>query len=112
MSPPLLTAATSMTCPHGGTVTPVPGAARGIIDSPILRVSDTFTVVGCAFTLPGPPPVPSPCVTVQWSGPSPRVSHAGAPVLTAASVGQCLAATQAPQGPVIIAGGQPRVTGQ
>ncbi len=112
MSAPLLTAATSMTCPHGGTVMPVPGATRGIIDSPILRVNDTFTVAGCPFVLPGPPPVPSPCVTVQWSGPSPRVSHAGAPALTQASVGLCSAATQAPQGPVIIGGGQPRVSGQ
>jgi hypothetical protein len=109
MSPPFLTAASVMMCPHGGTVTGTPSATKAVIDAPVLTVSDTFLIAGCAFTLP--PAVPSPCVSVQWSGPSVNVTHGGAPALTAASIGLCLAATQAPQGSVIIASTQPLAEG-
>jgi hypothetical protein len=112
MSPPLLTVASAMMCPHGGTVTAAPSATKAVIDTPVLTVSDSFVVAGCPFTLPGTPPIPSPCVTVQWSAPSTSVTHAGAPALTAASVGLCLAATQAPQGPVVITSTQPVAEGQ
>jgi hypothetical protein len=109
MSPPLLTAASQMMCPHGGTVTAAPSATKAIIDAPVLTMNDSFVVAGCAFTLPGPSP--SPCVSVQWSGPSSHVTHGGAPALTAASTGLCLAATQAPQGTVIVSTTQPKVQG-
>jgi hypothetical protein len=111
MSPPLLTAASTMMCPHGGTVVATPSATQAVIDAPVLTIGDTFLITGCPFTLPGPPPIPSPCVTVQWSGPCAHVTHGGAPALNAASVGLCLAATQAPQGPVIISNTQPLVAG-
>lgn len=105
----LLTAASTMLCPHGGTVLAVPGSNRASAGGPILRVSDTTTIAGCAFAPGG---VPSPCVTVQWTAPAGRVRHGGDPVLTEASVGLCLAATQAPQGSVQIAATQARVSGQ
>lgn len=111
MSPPFLTAATAMMCPHGGTVTGTPGATQAIIDAPVLTISDIFLISGCPFQLPTTPPTPSPCVTVQWSGPSVSVTHGGAPALTAASTGLCLAATQAPQGSVIITSTQPLAEG-
>jgi hypothetical protein len=82
-----------------------------VIDAPVLTVSDTFLITGCPFTLPTTPPTPSPCVTVQWSAPSANVTHGGAPALTAASVGLCLAATQAPQGSVIVSSTQPSAEG-
>lgn len=109
MSPPILTAATTMTCPHGGTVIATPGSTKASADAPILRVSDTFTVVGCTFAPAG---VVSPCVAVQWSGPATRVTHGGDPALTEASVGLCLAATQAPQGPLQIGACQAQVSGE
>ena len=109
MSPPFLTAADTMTCPHGGTVLAVPGSTRAMAGAPILRVSDTFTVVGCTFAPAG---VASPCVAVQWTGPATQSTHAGDPVLTEASVGLCLAATQAPQGPLQISASQAQVSGQ
>ena len=105
----LLTAAATMLCPHGGTVLAIPGSSRASAGAPILRVSDTTTIAGCAFAPGG---VPSPCVTVQWTAPAGRVQHGGDPVLTEASVGLCLAATQAPQGSVLIAATQARVSGQ
>jgi hypothetical protein len=105
----VLTAASTMMCPHGGTVMPVPGSTRAIAGAPILRSSDTCTIAGCAFAPGG---VPSPCVTVQWTAPAARVTHGGDPVLTEASVGLCLAATQAPQGTVLIASTQAQVSAQ
>ncbi len=107
--PALLTAASTMMCPHGGTVTAIPGATRAVIDAPVLRGSDTFIIAGCPFVLPSTNP--SPCMTVQWVQTATRVKHGGDFVLNESSVGLCLAATQAPQGTVIIAATQPKVEG-
>jgi hypothetical protein len=109
MSEALLTAATTMMCPHGGAVMPSPGSTRASAGAPILRSDDSCSIVGCAFNVAS---VPSPCLTVQWVTAAARVTHGGTAVLTQASVGLCLAATQAPQGPVQIVVTQPRVTGQ
>jgi hypothetical protein len=105
----VLTAASTMFCPHGGTVMATPGSSTGSAGATILRSSDSFTVVGCAFAPGG---VPSPCVTVQWTTTATRVQDNNNPVLTESSVGLCLAATQAPQGPVQIAATQAQVTAQ
>lgn len=109
MSPPFLTAASTMMCPHGGTVIATPSSTRASAGAPILTVADTCVIAGCAFNIAG---VPNPCVSVQWAGPAARVTHGGAPALTAASIGLCLAATQAPQGAVIVAAMQPRASGE
>jgi hypothetical protein len=106
--PPLLTAASTMMCPHGGTVQAVPGSTQVVVDAPALRMSDTFIIAGCPFNIAG---APSPCVTVQWVQGAARVKVAGDFVLNEASVGLCLAATQAPQGTVIIAATQPTAAG-
>lgn len=107
--PPLVTPATTMMCPHGGTVTGTPGSAKAQAGAPVLRMSDTFLIAGCPFTLPGP--VPSPCVSVQWVQTATRVKHGGDFALTLGSVGLCLAATQAPQGTVLLSGGQAKASG-
>jgi hypothetical protein len=106
--PALLTAASTMMCPHGGTVTATPGSTRASAGAPILLGSDTFMIAGCAFNVSG---VPSPCVSVNWVVTATRVKHGGDRVLNEASVGLCLAATQAPQGTVLIASTQTSVNG-
>ena len=106
--PALLTAASTMMCPHGGTVTTTPGSTRANAGAPILRGSDTFVIAGCTFQISG---VPSPCVSVNWVSTATRVKHGGALVLNQASVGLCVAGTQAPQGTVLITGTQARVSG-
>jgi hypothetical protein len=103
MSPAMLTAAATMICPHGGTVAATAAVANAVAGAPVLTGSDTFIIAGCAFVIGT---VPSPCVSVQWTGAAARVTRGGVPVLTTASVGLCLAATMAPQGSVIIAGAQ------
>ena len=76
--------------------------------TPMLTASDTFTIAGCAFNISG---APSPCVSVQWVQSATKSTRGGAPTLTMASVGLCLAATQAPQGPIVIASTQTQVSG-
>jgi hypothetical protein len=110
MAGPSLTAASTLLCPHGGTVAIVPSGTRSTAGgTPIATTADTFTIAGCVFTLPGP--VPSPCIRVQWIVPGLRVKNGGVAALDAGSVGLCLAATGAPQGPVSIQPAQSRVTG-
>jgi hypothetical protein len=105
-----LTAASTLMCPHGGLVTIIPANSRALAGgAPMATAADAFVVAGCAFTLPGP--VPSPCVQVQWIVPGLRVKAGGGPGLDAGSVGLCLGATGAPQGPVLVQSTQPRVTG-
>jgi hypothetical protein len=106
----LLTAASVMTCPHGGTVQVVPATTNVQIGgAPVLTAADTFAVAGCPFLIGI---VPYPCVTVQWVRPATRVQLSGVFTLTATSVGLCLSAAQSPQGPVMIVAAQPNVTGQ
>jgi len=106
--PALLTPSSSMMCPHGGMVIATPGSTRANAGAPILRGSDTFTIAGCSFQVSG---APSPCVSVNWVQTATRVKHSGALVLHQGSVGLCLAATQAPQGTVLINSTQTRVSG-
>lgn len=106
--PGLLTASSTMMCPHGGTVTAVPGQTEALASDPILRISDTFPIAGCPFVISL---VPSPCMTVQWVAGCTRVQAGGDFALNEASVGLCLAGTQAPQGAVLIVATQPQVSG-
>ncbi len=106
--PALLTSATTMMCPHGGTVTVTPGSTRAAAGAPILRASDTFTIAGCTFPPSGPP---HPCVSVNWIVTATRVKHGGDFVLNESSVGLAIAADQAPQGTVLILGTQTQVSG-
>ncbi len=106
--PALLTSASAMMCPHGGTVIATPGSTRASAGSPVLRGSDTFTIVGCPFPPTGPP---HPCVGVNWVLTALRVKHGGDFVLNEASVGLCVAGDQAPQGTVLIVATDPQVSG-
>jgi hypothetical protein len=107
----LLTTASMMMCPHGGTVTAISSNTEATAGgSPLVRASDTFTIAGCPFTLPGG--VLSPCMTVQWMQTNTESKAAGDFTLSMNSMGLCLAATQAPQGTVLINNTQQKVTGQ
>jgi len=106
----LLTASSVLMCPHGGTVQPVTSDTRVQASGAyVLRSSDTFTVVGCPFTVG---PVYHPCTTVQWIVPAVRSKAVGDSTLTEESVGLCQAADQAVQGPVQVVVAQPRLTGR
>lgn len=74
--------------------------------------ADTFVVVGCPFQIPATPPIPSPCVRVQWLVPDARVSVSGNPTLSRSSAGLCLSAAGVPQGPVTVASTQARTQTQ
>ncbi len=109
----LLTTASMLMCPHGGTVTAISANTQATAGgAPLVRATDTFTIAGCPFQLPGTPPIPSPCMTVQWMQTDTRSTAGGAPTLSRNSQGLCLAATQVPQGTVLIGTTQQQVTGQ
>jgi hypothetical protein len=97
-------------CPHGGQVTTISSNTRVLVSGqPVATMSDTSTVAGCAFTIPGPKP--QPCIRVQWLVPASRVLVNGQPALLQTSLGMCFSAESIPQGPPSITTTQMRVTG-
>jgi hypothetical protein len=107
--PNLLTTASVMTCPHGGTVTATTSNTQAKANGAyLLRASDLFTIAGCAFNVV----LPHPCVQVKWVVPAQQSKASGDFTLTEASVGQCVAADQAVQGLVLIQSTQPKVAGR
>lgn len=112
MAAALLTTASSLQCPHGGTVTIASTNTSAQATAALALAGDTFTIAGCPFQIPiGAGTVPHPCVRVQWIKPNLRTTVNGAPTLAQDSVGLCLAADQVPQGPVSVVQTQARVTG-
>ena len=106
-----LNQASTLMCPHGGSVIATPSNATiGFGHSPVVTQTDTFVIAGCPFTLPGP--TPSPCVRVQWIVPDTRVKIHGSATLSQSSAGLCLSAAGAPQGTVIVANTQANVQSQ
>ena len=106
--PALLTPSSTMMCPHGGTVTAIPGSTRAMAGgAPAVRASDTFIIAGCSFA----PVAPHPCLTVQWVLTALRIRHGGDFVLSESSIGLCLAGDQAPQGVVMVVATQQQVSG-
>jgi hypothetical protein len=103
MAAALLTTASSLQCPHGGTVSIVSANSKVQASAPLALANDTFTIAGCPFQIPvGAGTVPHPCVTVQWTKSNMKTTVNGTPTLAQDSVGLCLAADQAPQGPVSV----------
>jgi hypothetical protein len=100
-------------CPHGGSVQIVSSNTRVKVDGAFAALAtDTFTISGCPFQIPATPPIPSPCVRVQWLLTDMRTKASQTPTLSQGSSGLCLAATQAPQGPVVISNAQLRAKSQ
>jgi hypothetical protein len=107
MSGPLYQVGALATCPHGGQVMAASKDLRVLATGMVTLASDQFTVVGCAFSTPAGP---QPCVRVQWMGPfTTRCTFMTQPAVTAGTIGMCLAANGAPNGPVVVAGTQMRV---
>ncbi len=106
----VLDAATQIVCPHGGQGVATPSNQRVTLGgSPALVVTDLVTIAGCSFNVSG---APSPCLQVQWLAPANRVTVGGTPALLSSSVGLCVNAAGAPQGPATLAGFQTKVQGQ
>lgn len=105
--------ASTLKCPHGGTVSIISANVRTKADKAFMATaSDTFIIAGCTYQLPTTPPTPSPCVTVRWIVTDMRVKVDGKPTLSASSQGLCFSALQAPQGPVSIGNTQKKVKSQ
>ena len=110
MSQFVLSSRATIMCPHGGSATVTPTAARTSVDGdPPLRQGDVSTVAGCGLNISG---APSPCVRIEWMLPAARVMFEGAAPLLHTSVGLCMSAPGAPQGTAIISGFQTKVTAQ
>lgn len=113
MASPLLTTASQLACPHGGSVsiTSVNGNTHAA-QAPLALANDTFAISGCPFQIPiGTGSVPHPCVSVRWVKPNVQCTVNGQPTLSQNSVGLCLAADQAPQGVVSVVIAQPTASG-
>lgn len=97
----LLTTSSTIMCPHGGQVNLITTNSRVMAEgSPVLLETDIHMVSGCPFTLPGPKP--SPCIRVEWSLGTTRMSINGTPALTQSSIGICYSPESAPQGAALI----------
>lgn len=105
----LLTTASTLMCPHGGMIVPVPSDQRVLIDGvPIVLDTDFFVIAGCPFVIGA---VPHPCLFVQWIVTAMQVSVSGGTPLTTDSIGFCLGPDRAVQGPVVIVATQMKVSG-
>ena len=112
MAAPLLNVSSSLQCPHGGTVQIITSNARVQADGAFTAQStDTFMIAGCPFQIPATPPIPSPCMTVQWVVSNLRTTAGSLAMLNQSSVGLCLSAAQVPQGPVTIVQTQSKASG-
>ncbi|MFE3737062.1 hypothetical protein [Streptomyces sp. NPDC059134] len=93
----------TISCPHGGRVTPASGTSSGVrLDGlPVPAATDTFGVTGCRHTVDR---VPYPCVTVRWTpGPGDdAVRIDGSPVLLDTTSALCFSAALVPQGPPVV----------
>jgi hypothetical protein len=108
----LLTTADVVQCTHAAAATVQSGNSRVLVGGVSAVISsDTHTVAGCPFTVPGPKP--QPCASIRWV-PATRVLIGGRPaVVQNAGTGQgiCQSGEQIPQGPPTIGAIQPRVRG-
>jgi hypothetical protein len=110
MGVPILTTASTLFCPHGGSVILTTSNTQVMIQgAPALLVTDVHFVAGCPFTLP--PPKPSPCILVRWLAGAIQTNVFGVPVLLQSSVGICFSPEQVPQGVAIVAQTQPLAQG-
>lgn len=101
----------TLQCPHGGAVQIISsntGTKGG--GGFLVTTADTFVISGCPFQIPATPPIPSPCIKVQWIVSDTKVKVNGGATLSQSSVGLCLSAAQVPQGPVSIVNTQADVS--
>lgn len=113
MSVPILTTASTVQCPHGGSVSLTTANTVAKVDgSAMLLLTDVHTVSGCPFQIPiGTGTKPQPCVTVRWTVGAAQTKVNQTPVLLQTSVGLCYSAEQIPQGPPVVVNVQQRAKG-
>ena len=113
MASPLITTASSLQCPHGGTVAINSANTSTKAESAALALAnDTFSISGCPFQIPvGAGTKPSPCVTVQWLVTNLKTQVNSTATLSSNSVGLCLSAEQLPQGSVSVVNTQAKASG-
>ena len=110
MAAALLQEGVSIQCPHGGKATVMTTNTRvEVSGKPALRGSDTFTITGCPFTLPGGKP--QPCITIQWGGEAKRAKVMNQSVLLQTSIGLCKSAEGIVQGKAMVSGVQTKTKG-
>ena|SRR5215207_6244550 len=110
-SPLVHVGATGM-CPHLGQISVISSNTRVFVSNmPVATLVDTFPIAGCIFQIPVTPPIPHPCVRVQWVVPATRVFVNLQPVILQLSSGLCQAVDMLPQGPATMITTQPRVIG-
>ena len=106
MSALALTQSGSIMCLHGGQAQPtVPLPRVKLGGASAIGQSTTYTVAGCAFTLPSG--TPSPCVTASWTVTALRVKSGGIPLVLQDSTAVCVPNAT---GLTITSPGQVRVT--
>jgi hypothetical protein len=110
MAGPTLNLNSVLKCPHGAPVQIISANTKLKVGGAFAALAtDQFIIIGCPFQIPATPPIPSPCVTVQWLVADISSKVNGAPTLSQTSVGMCLSAAQVPQGPVVIVETQPQI---
>lgn len=107
----ILTTASTIMCPHGGTAIPATSnTSLTVGGAPALLQSDVLAVAGCPFQIPvGTGTKPSPCVRIEWQAGTTRVTPG---VLVQSSVGLCYSPEGAPQGTAVVANASPRASAQ
>ncbi len=101
----LVTAASTLMCPHAGPVTIVSENETVLgEDGPLCTLEDVFIVQGCPQTQPGL----SPCMTVAWLESATRVFIEGVPALLTPGETFC---DGVPPGPATVVFCQSRVWG-
>ena len=106
---PLLTTTSTVMCPHfGQAILTTSNTQALVLGAPVLLVTDLHAVVGCPFFIGT---TPSPCLTIQWVTGATQSKINNVPALLQTSVGLCLNAFQAPQGPAIVVQTQTQALG-
>jgi uncharacterized Zn-binding protein involved in type VI secretion len=106
---PILTALAQAQCPHGGKVTLAATSSKVLVDNgPVFTQGDQGMIAGCAFTVP--PGKPQPCVKGMFTMPSTKVMVEGKPALLKGPADLGQSGEQIPQGPLVYASVQMKVT--
>ena len=108
----VLTTASTVMCPHGGSAVLTTSNARlTVANMPALLQTDVHSVAGCPFQIPvGAGTKPSPCIRIEWQGGTTKLTVGGPGVLVQSSVGICYSPEGAPQGTAIVANASPKTS--
>jgi len=99
----MLTTASVVKCPHGGTAQLVTKNMTTKAHGRVLLETDKHHVIGCGFWRGN---TYSPCFEISWSAGVSKVSIRGTKVLVKTSVGTCRAADKVVQGIALVSSTQ------